>query len=184
MVFSFAFAQTAGEVRYSAGKLQFHDGTAWVDTVADTGSGVCTSAGSIQWYGAASRIEFCDGANWKSTDSGVNDVTCTGSGQIRYNATDSDAEFCNGTNWRKMVGGTAPCTLPWGGSIAHGAAVTAYATSGGIICGNCNSQLRTCNNGVLSGTYVNETCSTPTCDPGTKKCCEPGVCIAKTNSCP
>lgn len=53
----------------------------------------------------------------------------------------------------------APCTLPWGGSISHGDSVTAWLTSSGT----CTSQTRTCNNGVLSGSYTFQTCTNAPC---------------------
>ena len=53
----------------------------------------------------------------------------------------------------------APCTLPWGGTIVHGASVTAYQyIKQAPTC--TSSQLRTCNNGTLSGTFTNQTCTT------------------------
>ena len=57
----------------------------------------------------------------------------------------------------------AACALPWGGSIASGASVTAYATSSVPCGGQCLSQVRTCNDGVLSGTYANSSCSAQAC---------------------
>jgi hypothetical protein len=60
---------------------------------------------------------------------------------------------------------TAPssCVLPWGGSIASGATVTAYQASS-VPCGSsCVSETRTCNNGVLSGTYINQNCTPVPC---------------------
>ena len=58
---------------------------------------------------------------------------------------------------------TAPCALPWGGSIAHGASVTAYQ-SGAVTCSNsCVSQVRSCSNGTLSGSYTAPSCSVGTC---------------------
>jgi streptogramin lyase len=55
-----------------------------------------------------------------------------------------------------------PCNLPWGGSINDTQSVTAYqnateAAAGSATC--TSSQTRTCNNGVLSGTYTNQSCA-------------------------
>ena len=54
-------------------------------------------------------------------------------------------------------------------SIPHGSSVTAYERSSVVSPSGCVSQSRTCNNGVLSGTYVNKVCSviqpTPTPAP-------------------
>lgn len=52
------------------------------------------------------------------------------------------------------------CSLPWGGSILSAESVTAYQASlvpSGQI---CQSQVRTCTNGVLSGNYQYQSCST------------------------
>jgi hypothetical protein len=58
---------------------------------------------------------------------------------------------------------SCPCTLPWGGSIAHGASVTAYRYAS-VLCGaTCTNQQRTCNNGTLSGSYTNRTCTAGAC---------------------
>jgi hypothetical protein len=55
-----------------------------------------------------------------------------------------------------------PCNLPWGGQINDTQSVTAYqnateAAAGSATC--TSSQTRTCNNGVLSGTYTNQNCA-------------------------
>lgn len=50
------------------------------------------------------------------------------------------------------------CNLPWGGTIANGASVTAYQY-GSVPCGsNCAQETRTCNNGILSGSYASQNC--------------------------
>jgi len=67
---------------------------------------------------------------------------------------------------------SASCNLPWGGTIAHGASITAYS-SNLVLCGaSCSSisQTRVCDNGTLSGTYINQTCSVASCSG-------PSVCI-------
>lgn len=53
------------------------------------------------------------------------------------------------------------CTLPWGGTLYSGNSVTAYLASSGT---TCTSQPRTCNNGVLSGSYTFASCTVnPSC---------------------
>lgn len=49
------------------------------------------------------------------------------------------------------------CTLPWGGVIANGGSATAYLAATGA---SCTSETRTCTDGVLSGSYNYETCTT------------------------
>src|SRR3989339_128411 len=53
----------------------------------------------------------------------------------------------------------ASCNLPWGGAIANGSSVTAYQNPT-VPCGSsCSFQIRTCNNGTLSGSFTNQNCS-------------------------
>lgn len=61
------------------------------------------------------------------------------------------------------VGGAANCTAPWGTTVAHGSSVNAYQASS-VSCGNsCVSELRSCNNGTLSGSYASQSCSVGGC---------------------
>jgi hypothetical protein len=51
------------------------------------------------------------------------------------------------------------CSLPWGGTIQHGGTVTAWLGSSVAYDEQCSSQVRTCQNGILSGSYVNRSCT-------------------------
>lgn len=53
--------------------------------------------------------------------------------------------------------GCTPCSLPWGGTLAHGSSVQAYNQA--LPSGACTAQTRVCDQGTLSGSYVNRTCS-------------------------
>ncbi len=70
----------------------------------------------------------------------------------------------------------ASCSLPWGGTIAHGLSVTAYLQETVPYGSSCTSQVRTCNNGALSGQffYNKQFCSVlPQClqpEIGIQKC--------------
>lgn len=80
-------------------------------------------------------------------------ITCAGPG-----GTASNSVTVN-------VGGALSCALPWGGTISHGSNVTAYSTDQ-VACGvSCSgvSETRTCNNGVLSGSYINQSCLPADC---------------------
>lgn len=61
----------------------------------------------------------------------------------------------------------AACNLPWGGTLASGGTVTAFQSSAVGGCGSCTSQVRTCTNGVLSGTYTYPTCTVTGCGSST-----------------
>ena len=54
------------------------------------------------------------------------------------------------------------CTTPWGATVAHGGSVTAHAAATVPFGQTCQSQTRTCNNGSLSGSYTNRSCSAGT----------------------
>ncbi len=77
----------------------------------------------------------------------------------------SQSRVCNNgalsgsyTNASCSVGNYLSCTFN-GQSIAHGTSVTAYLASSVAYGATCSSQTRTCNNGVLSGTYGFASCS-------------------------
>lgn len=53
----------------------------------------------------------------------------------------------------------AACNVSGLGTVAHGANITAFATASVPFGGTCQSQVRACNNGTLSGSYSNKTCA-------------------------
>lgn len=66
--------------------------------------------------------------------------------------------------WRTVSGtetclGLIPCDLPWTGQVIDQASVTAYRDSAVPFGSTCQSETRTCDNGTLSGTYTNQTCT-------------------------
>lgn len=52
------------------------------------------------------------------------------------------------------------CALPWGGTIAHGVSVPAFVTSNATGGTACLQEIRTCNNGTLTGSHRFRTCTT------------------------
>lgn len=85
------------------------------------------------------------------------------------------------------VAACASCSLPWGGTLAHGSSVTAYQSSSVACSSSCVSQTRTCNNGTLSGTYTNRTCTVaaPVIKNYSLYTCIPGSCTPScSGSCP
>lgn len=54
---------------------------------------------------------------------------------------------------------TGECTLPWGGSLQSGVTTPAYQTASVSIGNSCVSELRTCTEGVLSGSYQYPACT-------------------------
>ncbi|MGK2849243.1 MAG: hypothetical protein ACSLEX_04250, partial [Minisyncoccota bacterium] len=51
------------------------------------------------------------------------------------------------------------CDVPWGGTIDHQASVKAYKTASVPAGSTCLSENRRCNNGALSGSYTNQSCT-------------------------
>lgn len=86
-------------------------------------------------------------------------------GEEFYNSSEKVFQYCNGDDWVAMICNNEPdiepaeCSLPWGGTILHNANVTAYQNATEPFGGSCTSESRTCNNGALSGSYVNQNCS-------------------------
>jgi Thrombospondin type 1 domain len=55
------------------------------------------------------------------------------------------------------------CALPWGGSLPEGGSVDAHQASQ-VACGqSCATQVRTCTQGVLSGSFTERTCVAQSC---------------------
>lgn len=52
----------------------------------------------------------------------------------------------------------ANCTAPWGAPVLSGSSVTAYQSASVTFPSPCISEPRTCTNGVLSGTFTNQSC--------------------------
>ncbi len=68
------------------------------------------------------------------------------------------------------------CSHPCGsGTVNHGSSVTCFQYSS-VQCGTCPSQPRTCNNGVMSGTYTNQSCSPGSCPSTTSWACGATAC--------
>lgn len=70
------------------------------------------------------------------------------------------------------------CPLPGGGSIASGLSVYAYSATSVPCLGDCATirESRTCTNGILSGTYLNQSCSPAPCiDNG----CAANTCVGQ-----
>lgn len=110
--------------------------------------------------------------NWTTSTFTCNASATAGSHGTTRNVSDSatpnvgSASFqCDDGTWDQASGscGGASCNLPWGGTLAHNQSVTAYQNSSEPCGGNCSSQLRTCTNGSLSGSFNNSSCSVSLC---------------------
>ena len=134
-----------------------------------TGSGTCASftTACLPEYNLANCATSGCGNNW--VDSGCGTLGCPGTemGQTNNCVGPSCGANCEGVGTARCVPSGAcaglGCNLPWGGTISSGQSVTAYQASS-VACGNsCVSETRTCNNGTLSGGYLNLSCSVTGC---------------------
>jgi hypothetical protein len=112
---------------------------------------------------------------WSSTDA----TSCTAGGAWSNNGTLAGSDstgnlissqtytfYCNGPGGQSptvsitvTVNPPANCTLPWGGTLLHGQSVTAYQSATVNAPATCTPETRTCNDGVPSGSYMNQTCT-------------------------
>lgn len=116
----------------------------------------CTTA-SVNWLTSSFTCSASASGGSHGTTRNVSDGAAPNVGSASFN--------CSNGSWNQNSGSCsgASCTLPWGGSINHGQSATAYQTSS-VACGStCTSQSRTCNNGSLSGSYTNQSCSVSPC---------------------
>ena len=93
-------------------------------------------------------------------------VSAYGSAQVNFGSTcQSEVRTCNnGTlsgsyNHKSCnTNSAASCTVSGLGTIAHGGSITAFASASVPFGSTCQSQVRNCNNGTLSGSYSQKTC--------------------------
>ncbi len=114
---------------------------------------------------------------WGGTISSGSSVAAYAAATVPYGSScQSQTRTCtNGTlsgSYAKQsctVQAAAPCNLPWGGTINSGSSVTAYAAATVPSGSKCQSQVRICNNGTLSGgtDFSHQSCAVaaPTCTP-------------------
>ncbi|SCZ34063.1 hypothetical protein [Afifella marina] len=104
---------------------------------------------------------------WGSTLSDGQNVTAYQTASVPFGSNCvSETRSCtggelSGSYTHQTCNAEAPsnCTLPWGGTISHGSSVTAYQSPTVPFGNNCVSQIRTCSNGTLSGSYSNSSCT-------------------------
>jgi hypothetical protein len=128
----------------------------------DTGGGAIT--GYKVFRGTTSNptalVQTLSGStlNWTSTG-----LAASTTYYFRVAATNSAGDGAYSTQASATTSTPANCTAPWGGTVAHGSGVYAYASSSVSCGGSCSSQYRTCDNGTLSGSYTNSSCSVQSC---------------------
>jgi len=88
--------------------------------------------------------------------------TCSGGGTVTGTSASIIASATSATITLGSCTGPV-CTTPWNATVASGGSTTAYLASSVLSPSTCTSELRFCNDGVLAGTYTNQSCTvTPT----------------------
>lgn len=131
-------------------------------TVTQAGTGTVSGI-TVSGTGATCVGTTCTVDNaWTGTLTATG--TCSGGGSV--SGTSSTIIASATSAGITLASCTGPvCPLPWDAStsIASGGSVTAYLASSVLSPSTCTSELRFCNDGALSGTYANQSCTvTPT----------------------
>lgn len=152
-------------------------GTACTSETETCKNGVIPPFGASYAYTSQSTcpVTTCYTYSWKTTDYGAcsavqcgtqgvqtRNVTC-----VRNDGTTVSDSYCGETkpDATKACSARAcySCKLPWGGTVTHKESIAAYSSSS-VNCGaSCTAQTRTCNDGQLSGSFTNQSCSVNSC---------------------
>ncbi len=128
-------------------------------TVTATQTGTGTVSGiTVSGTGATCVGLVCTVGNaWTGTLTATG--TCSGS-PASVSGTSSSI-IASATSATITLGScTGPvCTTPWNATVASGGSTTAYLASSVLSPSTCTSELRFCNDGVLAGTYTNQSCT-------------------------
>lgn len=127
-------------------------------------SATLTNTANFQYYaGAGYQGNGCQNKTLSQDQTCVIDIRPYANGETSYvgqlNVTDSTTSASASlsgasTGWR--------CTSPWGGTVNHNSSVTAYKTSSVAYNATCQSEARSCNLGVLSGSFTFQSCTPQT----------------------
>ena len=179
----------AGELTTGAGitAVVGYGGTGgWGNATGGTGA---TGQVTITWSSAtpscsvlaeANPLTYGNSTSLSWTSANATSFYITNIGYVAANATSStlvgplSSTAYNGTaigsggttncDYTLTVNAPSNCALPWGGTLNHGSSVTAYQASTVPYGSSCVSESRSCANGVLSGSYTNQSCAVgPTC---------------------
>ena len=127
--------------------------------VVSQSSGACNLTSPPLSGGAGSSAMPNASTNCSVTITCSSGVTDTATGNVIVDTTKT---------WSGGVCVAIPttCNLPWGGTIANGASVSAYSASSVAWNQSCSAvgilETRTCNNGTLSGSFANQSCTVTT----------------------
>jgi type IV pilus modification protein PilV len=127
-------------------------------TVTATQTGTGTVSGiTVTGTGATCAGLTCTVDNaWTGTLTATG--TCSGGGTVTGTSASIIASATSATITLGSCTGPV-CTTPWNATVASGGSTTAYLASSVLSPSTCTSELRFCNDGVLAGTYTNQSCS-------------------------
>lgn len=152
-------AGVAGQLQWIStdSKMKYCNGTVWRDTTQSS-AGSCSgvSIGTLNY--SSGNLRYCDGANWFTMNNSTTMGTCSAGevGKYAWDAGQNRMKLCNGTNWYDLTN-TNCLGTPWG-TVANGYSNTAYsATNPNGTCASV-SQVRTCSDGAMSGSFSQTTC--------------------------
>ncbi len=131
-------------------------------TASSTGTGTVSGVNVALGSTTAGTFTSCSGAtctvsnDWTGTLTAT--ATCSGGGTVSGTSAAISASATSATI--SLGNCTGPvCTTPWSSTVASGGSTTAYLASSVLSPSTCTSELRFCNDGVLAGTYTNQSCT-------------------------
>lgn len=103
----------AGQLQWISGvsKVQYCNGSSWVDTTATTGASCAgTTGGTINY--SAGDLRYCNSTNWISMK-GSSIASCAGitAGTYQWDSGLTKMKYCDGTNWYALGGAAATPTI-------------------------------------------------------------------------
>jgi hypothetical protein len=131
---------------------------------------VCAVASDAPTSSASSGVKIYGGSAEHPTESPSVFAACT----------KKDSTTCNWLgNYNATTSTPTHCSTPWGDNVTDGASITAYLNATEPFGSTCTSETRTCSNGVLSGSYLNQNCTVQS----TQDCTTPwGATVTNGNS--
>lgn len=131
-------------------------------TATSTGTGAISGINAAVGSTSTGTVTGCSGAictvsvDWTGILSATGN--CSGGGTLSGNSSFLEASATSATI--AMGNCTGPvCITPWNTSVASGGSTTAYQAPSVVTPSTCSSETRYCNDGVLSGSYSNQTCT-------------------------
>jgi peptidoglycan hydrolase-like protein with peptidoglycan-binding domain len=180
------FASGTSRPFYSAQSVSFGSSCNAVAQMRTCTNGSWDGGASFKFSACTPAAPLTCTAPWGAVIAHGASVTANQSSSVPYGSQClSETRTCSngtlsGSYQYQSCGPAAPasCMTPWGVALASGAATTSYQAASVAAGQQCASQMRTCTNGVLSGTYQYASCSV-----AAMQSCANGLSIAQYPSC-